>query len=444
MAIQSLADYDLNIAEIEAKGIEREPQMLKSLGSSISSGVQGALRGAEVLKKRAIEEQKDQDVKKLLEKGVQGVNQYSSELGFDPNTSKMFRVMAESVKDPSELPKIYGLQNQKYNTDQVKKDVNNTMMNIQPIFKQAMTSSDPEEIAKYRNQVALVASKASTKEARDEASKMVKMLDNANKGKFGSGGIGVKDKISIEDRMSSKFEQVTRATRKSIEATDKALTLAKSALKNPKSLNTSADVALIMSFNKLLDEGSVVREGEYDRIEKAQGGLNYIKGLFNSMTESGGAKLTDDARKNIVNSMEAMKKLSELTILERGGDILSTASARGLRLRSVAGDILRKYPEESKIMLRAFSDNATPEDKQEWQNMRDKLILEADYYADKASKSQGATANYTGPNVIDKVSKQINYNKKIDDIASEALEPVKEYKPKQDYQQIGRFKVRVK
>lgn len=62
----------------------------------------------------------------------------------------------------------------------------------------------------------------------------------------------------------------------------------------------AADQALIISFNKMLDPGSVVREGEYARSEQGQSVINQLLGKAQAALR-GGAALTDADRNAIVS-----------------------------------------------------------------------------------------------------------------------------------------------
>lgn len=411
MAISS--DYDLQIAELEAQGIERGAQQYKSFGGSISGSMSNALQSAEILQKRAIESQKDKEVKVLLAKGAEGINQYSRELGFDERTTKMFGNMAGQVKDPSGFMQIYSLQKAKSDKDISEQNRIQLMNEISSDMAKLNESYDPKLAAQIGNKVNSFKTKTTDKDTLKQLESIEKGVNSfIERGKSGTGGdIKDKDIWIAEDRMKKDFDNITKSKRESIEFVDKAINLGKAALNQPEKVNTAADIALIMSFNKILDPGSVVREGEYDRVEKAQGVLNWVKGFINSMTESGGAKLTDKARKNLINAMESMKKLSELTIIEQGGDALSTASSRGLRLRSVAGSVVRKNPEDAELMVKAFSDTATQKDKQAWQDRRTELLNEAFNYAAIAANAQGDKSNYQGENMIDKVSSDLGINR---------------------------------
>lgn len=69
----------------------------------------------------------------------------------------------------------------------------------------------------------------------------------------------------------------------------------------------TADQALITTYNKMLDPGSVVREGEYARTEQGQAYIAQAEAYYNHLTQ-GGAKISDSDRRDMVN---VAKKLLE-------------------------------------------------------------------------------------------------------------------------------------
>lgn len=90
------------------------------------------------------------------------------------------------------------------------------------------------------------------------------------------------------DRIKTAFEEVLQAGK-------------------DKKSKIAGDQALIISYNKLLDPGSVVREGEYDRAVKGQMFSNTIRGLV-AKAVTGGSGLTDDERAQIVKASQELYK----------------------------------------------------------------------------------------------------------------------------------------
>jgi hypothetical protein len=67
-----------------------------------------------------------------------------------------------------------------------------------------------------------------------------------------------------------------------------------------KTSKAAADQALVISFNKMLDPGSVVREGEFARSTEGQSLINQWQGKVEKLKQ-GGVGLTDGDRASIVN-----------------------------------------------------------------------------------------------------------------------------------------------
>jgi len=88
-----------------------------------------------------------------------------------------------------------------------------------------------------------------------------------------------------------------------------AMKLAQDAEKSGKSAN-APDQTLVMTFNKILDQASVVRETEYERVAAGQSLLNQLKGKFNQIMR-GGAGLSSSERKSLIENIESLNKAVE-------------------------------------------------------------------------------------------------------------------------------------
>lgn len=72
----------------------------------------------------------------------------------------------------------------------------------------------------------------------------------------------------------------------------------------------SLDQALVTLFNKMLDPGSVVREGEYARTAEGQDLISRAQGAFASFGQ-GGAGITDDTRRDMVAVAKSLKDVAK-------------------------------------------------------------------------------------------------------------------------------------
>lgn len=70
------------------------------------------------------------------------------------------------------------------------------------------------------------------------------------------------------------------------------------------------DQKLIMTFNKYLDENSVVRESEFERTAQGQSILNRLKG-YKDKVEHGGSGLSDSERADLVKSMALIHQAAQ-------------------------------------------------------------------------------------------------------------------------------------
>jgi hypothetical protein len=97
--------------------------------------------------------------------------------------------------------------------------------------------------------------------------------------------------------------------------------------------DAAGDLALIFSYMKLLDPGSVVREGEFATAEKAAGVPDVIKNMYNKalngtrLTESQRAQFVNQAGKQYAQSAEQFKSITDY--------YTSLAERRGLAIENV-------------------------------------------------------------------------------------------------------------
>jgi hypothetical protein len=122
-----------------------------------------------------------------------------------------------------------------------------------------------------------------------------------------------KEKIAINDMkfaqklrqeytanpINKQFNELSRQYKIMDEALNEALS------KGNTESKAFADQALIVTFNKILDPASVVREGEYARTPEGLSAMNRIQGYVEKLRQ-GGVGLTDNDRRN---ALEMAKKL---------------------------------------------------------------------------------------------------------------------------------------
>ena len=406
MPVNTIGDINLREAELKAQGVEAGPRALRTLGSDVGSGISGALKSAEVLQENELNKQKQKEADALLASGVEGVVQYTQELGIEDST--VYRKMAETAKSPKDLVGIYALAKKKADKDasdakraEGAQQLSGSLVGIrQKISDGSIKNDDFDSLLVSLEQMA--AGSIGDKPLTDQINKTIddvralKEKTATKTEKELSAGESVRSVDSLRKEIASQ----TKEAKKSIQFADKAITLGKAALASPGGLNTSSDVAMIMAFNKLLDPGSVVREGEYDRTEKTQGVFNWLKGYVNSMKESGGAKLTDTARRNIMKSMQSMQRLYKLNLLEEkaGGGMI--ALRRGQLVQDVIPDITR---EEMSILENAHKNNELITENSMYNEKRKQYIkeaMDAAYAAVAEAQKDEAKFMYKGPNML--------------------------------------------
>ena len=281
-------------------------QIAKGIGGTFKSGLQaaqGAIQFEQKQEDAEGEAQKKNQFNELINSGREGIVAYAQEQGLDPTR---YGNLANNATDQKGVIGIYKLMQQDVTMQgkaAAKAKIDASIASFGQELSVLEGIEDPKEYAKGINGLVIKAGQLEP-EAQKNALALIKTA-KSNKALKSGNDLGERkfkaksgqDKFKNEQSVRKELETKTRDSRKSVEFVDKALNLGKAAIRTKGGKNAASDIALIMAYNKILDEGSVVRESEYDRVEKAQGVFNWIQGLFSSMTSAGGAKLTDDARK---------------------------------------------------------------------------------------------------------------------------------------------------
>ncbi len=90
----------------------------------------------------------------------------------------------------------------------------------------------------------------------------------------------------------------------------------------------AADQALVTSLNKILDPGSVVREGEYARTAEGQSILNRLGGAV-SRALAGGGGFTDTERKEVLDMVNSLGQGSQRIFDATAGEFEKSAKQYG-------------------------------------------------------------------------------------------------------------------
>jgi hypothetical protein len=153
--------------------------------------------------------------------------------------------------------------------------------------------------------------------------------------KTGEGQLSVKDRSQIEDRMSDDYNALTKNHREEIAATDKVRTLVTSGQLAQRRLNPIEQQSIAILLNKFLDPGSVVREGEFDRVARAQGLVDRAAMIIPKLAS--GAFLSPQLVKNIGELAEFYNQAANAKISGYAADYSDRATRRGLDPRNVVG-----------------------------------------------------------------------------------------------------------
>jgi hypothetical protein len=152
-----------------------------------------------------------------------------------------------------------------------------------------------------------------------------------------NGPLGVKDAAQIEDRMGDDFRAQTKNYVTELDAARKILTVPTDRKWTP----IEQQSAIVM-LNKILDPGSVVREGEFNRVAEAQGVFQRA-GLALERLKSG-ATLSPALVTDIRNVADFYNKASQQRMDAIAQDYSDRAHRRGLDPRNVVGIYAPKAP----------------------------------------------------------------------------------------------------
>jgi len=327
MPIDTIGQLQGDVAELEARGIERGSQELRGLAGGIGGSMRGALESAEVLQKNELDKQKQKEMEELLATGEQGIAQYAQERGIkDPSSFLKMAQFAKQSKDPKALMNIYGLVKQtgdKQDADARRsegvaafsgslnslkskidtgtattKDFDSTLLNLEELS--AASIGDKELTAQYnkaKDEVRALKKESKVKgvdKIKDIADKLKVTRDEAKH--FDN---RIKESKIIRDKATGVMLAVNRA----VEDVQSG--------KDPN--NLTLDQVLGVSLQKVLDPPSVVRESEFDRLKMGQAFFAMLKGKLEALS-SGGSGLTDESRARTTQFVKDMAQLAERNI----------------------------------------------------------------------------------------------------------------------------------
>jgi len=139
------------------------------------------------------------------------------------------------------------------------------------------------------------------------------------------------NRFNNENKLRDDFNQVTKNTRDVIE-TSRVL----DSIPNNGKLSPLQQQSMIIMLNKFQDPGSVVREGEFDRVKFAQGILQKW-GNVPAMIQSG-QQLSPALQKDLMQVIGIYRQAAEQTMKSFAGDYITNAQANDLRPEQVVTD----------------------------------------------------------------------------------------------------------
>jgi hypothetical protein len=129
-----------------------------------------------------------------------------------------------------------------------------------------------------------------------------RVMDAALKSRAAGSGADIKNETDLRKEFNNldavkQYQELSRAYSGMQQALASSRTAGAS--------KAPADQALITLYNKMLDPGSVVREGEYARSTEGQSAINRVTGYYERLKQ-GGSGITDMERQDMVNVAQSL------------------------------------------------------------------------------------------------------------------------------------------
>lgn len=141
------------------------------------------------------------------------------------------------------------------------------------------------------------------------------------------GKIPPEDRPAMEDKFRAEYLKSSAAMLSTRDAFRKVQTATPNAI---------GDLALVIAFNKMIDEGSVVKESEAETVRNAKSLSERLGATFEKIKS--GETLTDDQRKNIRNETAKLMAAMERNEKEVRVGLTDIANRRGLDKRNIFYD----------------------------------------------------------------------------------------------------------
>jgi hypothetical protein len=141
-------------------------------------------------------------------------------------------------------------------------------------------------------------------------------------------------KFSGEDRMRSAYDAITKDSREEWAAANKVHSTINGYA--GRKLDPLAQQSLVVLLNKFLDPGSVVREGEFDRVVRSQGLLPMAENYLAKIQR--GDILTPQSTQQIQYLASIYKQAAETSLRREAKNYIDVANQRGYNPEAVITD----------------------------------------------------------------------------------------------------------
>lgn len=138
-----------------------------------------------------------------------------------------------------------------------------------------------------------------------------------------------------EDNLRGDFDKLTKDLREEMNATSKITQIVKATPPGQKP-DAITQQSLVILLNKFLDPGSVVREGEFDRVVKAQGLEGQARNLADRILK--GQPLDANTIKQIDGLAQLYSKAAESKVMRHAANYTDIARRRGLDADAVISE----------------------------------------------------------------------------------------------------------
>ena len=144
--------------------------------------------------------------------------------------------------------------------------------------------------------------------------------------RIAAGGNDTNRRFTVEDRMADDYEQATKNDRTVI-----------SAFQNLRATPASAagDISFIFQYMKMLDPGSVVREGEFATAQNAASVPDQVRNLYNRALS--GERLNTEQRQQFLQAAGSLADVAGRRVEQRRAEVKDKAERRGVDVRNIIG-----------------------------------------------------------------------------------------------------------